>query len=160
VNLSDPFGLCPEDQRDEDGRCPGGLTVEEWDAVEAAREFMDDETSTVIGEWLDAGKIRGRNMFREDVQAYANPLTQNIVVNRDLQMGNGFEVIRPSQLGFILVHEYGHLVDAGVGLGSNLAFLFRLNRTFYEYKADMYACQHTTAGQPTRLAGCVGIPGR
>lgn len=34
VNLSDPFGLCPEEDRDDDGLCPGGLTVEQWEVVE------------------------------------------------------------------------------------------------------------------------------
>jgi RHS repeat-associated protein len=59
VSYSDPFGLCPEEMRDEDGRCPGGLSVEEWGRVEQATyEMKFDSALEVLGA-LYAGRIQG-----------------------------------------------------------------------------------------------------
>jgi uncharacterized protein RhaS with RHS repeats len=42
INYSDPFGLCPEEDRDADGNCPGGLSVEQWQEVEQAAKRMHE----------------------------------------------------------------------------------------------------------------------
>src|SRR6266496_2769482 len=57
VNFSDPFGLCPEKMRDKDGRCPGGLTVEQWRRVEyAANNRMQKEARDRVLKLLREGR--------------------------------------------------------------------------------------------------------
>jgi len=53
INFSDPFGLCPEEDRDEDGLCPGGLTIDQWQDVEEAAQRVTDlsEGSTAKAEY-------------------------------------------------------------------------------------------------------------
>ena len=59
VNYSDPYGLCPEDLRNEDGTCPGGITVDEWKAVERTSENMDVADRLHIKGLLWSGDIKG-----------------------------------------------------------------------------------------------------
>jgi hypothetical protein len=52
VNFTNPFGLCADSVRTLEGRCPGGLTVDEWDWVVAATKEMKDATKAEITKYV------------------------------------------------------------------------------------------------------------
>ncbi len=107
VNFSDPFGLCPEKERDKSGQCRGGLQVAEWQAVtRAAGELEPAAKSEVLG-LLANGKIRSETWLFDDVAGFANPLTGNIVLNTATDVGSVFEW-SAGRLAFLLAHEVGH----------------------------------------------------
>jgi RHS repeat-associated protein len=59
ISFRDPFGLCPQELRNEEGTCPGGLSVSEWDAgVSALPCITDAEAVARLGSKLRRGLIR------------------------------------------------------------------------------------------------------
>ena len=124
VNFSDLFGLCPEDQQDEDGNCPGGLTVEEWDAVLLALEQLQKQAREQLTNMLESGGIRGESRPGR-AEARVTPLSRDVIrVNRSFtafgREGSVFD-FDAGYLALVLGHEVRHVQQL-----ENFGFLTRL----------------------------------
>lgn len=124
VSYTDPFGLCPEEKRDADGNCPGGLTVDEWNKVEtAAKEHLKRLARQRILDALNEGRIRGADLGR-DVANVSGWDSDVIRVNRSLRIFgrdlSQFDV-DPKSLARILAHEDRHVQQL-----ANFGFLTRV----------------------------------
>jgi RHS repeat-associated protein len=154
VNFSDPFGLCPESMRDKNGKCPGGLTIREWDQVEfAANHFLSgDARHRVLGA-LNAGKIVSAELDPDkagEVRKVMDP--QEIRLNRVSSTGNAFEYA-PGDLAWLLAHESQHVEQAkGQSLGRRLWHNAKYNlsptyKAAIEGDANAYACANALMPQ-------------
>jgi RHS repeat-associated protein len=117
VSYSDPFGLCPKKLRDGKGRCPGGLTVDQWNSVEiAATKLRYDAQARVLG-MLYEGEIHADVLGLSEqgqpqgaqTNIYNDPV--DITINSDDRGASIFDV-RPKFLARILAHEVYHKEQA------------------------------------------------
>ena len=154
INFSDPFGLCPEEKRDEDGRCPGGLSVDEWDAVVNAIRTLSESLQGTLTQSLDEGRIRGGDFDGGTLAYVRNVAPGTMRLNRTSNLGSVFE-LASGDLGFVLAHEYDHQVVWG-----NMNLWSRFVGTYFtllnpkvgralERRADLFAC---TNSAPVSLA--------
>jgi hypothetical protein len=129
--------------QDRFGRCPGGLSVGEWNKVEsAAGQLRADAGAQILG-LLNAGKIRG-GVLQSNHAAETNWLSGNITVNRAASFGNTFA--KPVELAHTLSHELRHVQQAE---GKNFLERFVMQARYgidkvftakVESEADAYAC--------------------
>ena len=114
VSYSDPFGLCPEEDRNADGLCPGGLTVEQWKAVEdeAAHLVELSEQSSSKAEY-------GRYILGTDAgEGYLDPRLYGGGSNTQVQgtpyYGGDLPAGTPGDaVAFIHTHPYGTTTSGG-----------------------------------------------
>jgi len=121
--------LCPEEKRDEDGKCPGGLSVAQWERIEyAANNRMTEEAREMVLDLLNRGKIRARTVVinrGRSVAAEASPLMRRVTIaERSFDYGLG-------DFAFLLAHEAQHTTQL---------FMWPTKR---EADADAYACANT-----------------
>jgi RHS repeat-associated protein len=114
VNVGDPFGLCEEKRRDAKGLCPGGLSVREWQVVEAAIGTISHRpVRSVLGNMLKEGKITpAEELVSEGVHAYmgTNLYTGTVSVSRGKSMGSAKAFDLPAaDFAWALSHELGHI---------------------------------------------------
>lgn len=130
INYHDPFGLCPEDQRDGDGKCPGGLSVSQWERVEyAANNRMTEEARDKVMELLRRGKIssvEGLHLNGRGAWGVASPLTDRVRIDED-----AFTVLGIGDFAFLLAHEAAHTTQ-----------LF-MRPSKRDADADAYGCANT-----------------
>jgi RHS repeat-associated protein len=129
VNFSDPFGLCPPEKRDKDGRCPGGLTVAQWDRVEyAAKNRMTPEARALVLGLLERGKIHSKpgviSGFKQ-VAAVTSSLTKNADFAEETF---SYEL---GDFAFLLAHEAQHTRQFFMSPGKR------------EPDADAFGCTNT-----------------
>lgn len=121
MNLSDPFGLCPEEDRDEDGFCPGGLTVEQWQVVEKVAAFLVRLSNTVTtnpeyGRYI-MGTASGRGYLHPNV--WGGGSNSRLVGNA--YYGGGLPAETPAgAVAFVHTHPYGVTSDGGGRVASSL----------------------------------------
>lgn len=106
VSYSDPFGLCPKSVRDKRGRCPGGLSIAQWERIEyAAINRMTPEARDMVLDLLRAGKIsstRGLRSKGQRAAAIASQLPSRVVIAEEaFSIGIG-------DFAFLLAHEAQH----------------------------------------------------
>lgn len=108
-NFHDPFGLCPDSLKSRKGKCPGGLSDEEWEKVEtAAKECLSAPARDRILTALSDGRIRGGNLGRSMGQV--RPTSPDVIrLNRDRSTGNGAFTTDSYGLARILGHEDRHV---------------------------------------------------
>ena len=130
INFSDPFGLCPESQRDRAGRCPGGLSVSEWTRIEyAANNRMTQEARGKVMDLLQQGEISSvDNLHLDGRKAWgvANALTDRIQLE-----SRSFTELGLGDFAFLLTHEAAHTTQ-----------LF-MRRSRREADADAFGCANT-----------------
>ena len=147
VSFSDPFGLCPTGMRDQDGFCPGGLTVGQWRRIEyAARSRMTREARATVLQMLRQGRIRVEDLEGNDV-GQASIMTERITID------NSFLQTAPvGDLAFVLAHEVGHILQyqdqahITILFGAGLSLIGRATFVFsgrHQLDADAYACAHS-----------------
>jgi len=169
VNFSDPFGLCPEGKRLEDGTCPGGLSVAEWNAVvDAIDNNMSAEAGTAVRGKLEAGDIRGAQggtkldngqVLDYDAAAVTDFNTEVIYVNRFTSSGASAFAYSTPDLAFVLAHEYGHVLQAaGATPGHRRSLIRAINNpngyALLQAGADRYACANTTGARRRYRNSC------
>jgi RHS repeat-associated protein len=142
INFSDPFGLCADSLKNRDGRCPGGLTDEQWRRVEyAANNRMTRTARERVLRFLNSGKIRAVAEFPGRKAADARNLTNTIRIEEaafDYQPGN---------LAALLAHESQHTVQP---------FLMMFSPTMPDRDADAYACANTWGRTGSYVGGLYG----
>jgi uncharacterized protein RhaS with RHS repeats len=119
VNFSDPFGLCPEKDRDDDGICPGGLSVEQWQEVEEAarRVHSLSERSSNKAEYgaYVHGTATGEGYM--DLAAWGGG--SNVQLVGTAYHGNGLPQATPSTaVALVHSHPYGLAAGGGRTVGS------------------------------------------
>jgi hypothetical protein len=72
VSYADPYGLCAKSRRDSADLCPGGLTVTEWQRVEAAASWMTGSARRKVLRQLNWGNIRKQDAD-ESIVAQVKP---------------------------------------------------------------------------------------
>jgi len=107
VNNSDPFGLCPEKLRDARGNCPGGITVKEWQSVEAELQNMTNEAAARTSGLLFGGRIHGANLAPDVAGRVSSRTPGDIDINRTA--GKHGSIFESSLIGPTLVHEGKHV---------------------------------------------------
>ena len=105
LSFSDPFGLCPDSLRADDGTCPGGLTEREFKRAEyAARNHITPGAQDRVLGLLYDGHLHSGVLDRV---ANAETASGEITVNTQSRNGNLFES-HPALLGYVLAHESEH----------------------------------------------------
>ena len=165
VNYGDPFGLCPADKRDKDGRCPGGLTVTQWNRIEyAATNRLTEEARAPVLALLHAGKIHtGLSpltraldwLTRQGTAAEVRALQSDIYIDESTFSPQRYSL---GDFAFMLAHEYEHTFQNKV-LRANPrllpgAIVWRLLRG-HEHDADAYGCANAI-GRGAYKAGGYG----
>lgn len=146
---TDPFGLCKEEQKDKDGKCPGGLTDKQWDRVEyAANNRMTKGARERVLALLNAGKIHaGLSWFEKamsrlkgtDPAGVTNNLTDHISIRED-----AFEY-QPGNLAMLLAHESQHTWQP-----------LLMTPSMVERDADAYGCANTRGRSGSYIGGTYG----
>jgi hypothetical protein len=140
VNSRDPFGLCADSLRGNDGRCPGGLTVRQWERVEyAAKNRMTAEARDLVLELLYDGKISAADVVIvnfERMAAKASPLTRRITI---AEASFAYSI---GDFAALLAHEGRHTQQ-----------LFTWPGEGREADADAYSCAHTWGREGYRAGG-------
>lgn len=132
VTFSDPYGLCPDSLKQEDGDCKGGLTVSEWQAVEsAARKHLKPLARDGVLSLLYAGKIHP--MSKAD-NRYGEEYKGEIWLNRtrtDASTGAVQNIFTlPLFVAKTSAHEYQHTRQSAE---------FMIKRAYYSaYSNDAY----------------------
>jgi len=169
VNYGDPYGLCSKRQRDKDGKCPGGLSVGEWRAIEAASNVMRSDVRTHVRRMLRDGDIHsGRPFSGSDVLAVTNPTTGDITINNSYR-GRSLFNSPTVDLALLVTHEMKHTRDfrlfgfaTGVAAGwaayvSNWVLSgFSYSRMSLEISADRFACSVVTGAKQASQATSYG----
>jgi RHS repeat-associated protein len=112
VSYTDPFGLCPDSLKNDDGECPGGLSEQQWRRIEyAANNRMTKEARELVLGALNAGKISpGLNLLDKvlsvikggEPAGVTNTITDNIrIAEKAFKYGIG-------DFAFLLAHEAQH----------------------------------------------------
>jgi hypothetical protein len=132
VNFGDPFGLCPDSLKNEDGDCPGGLTDDQWDRIEyAANNRMTAGARERVLGLLSEGRIHVglswlNRTLKPNAAAVTNVFTDNINIS---EVAFGYF---PADFAFLLAHESQHTVQSVLMWPGNA-----------ERDADAYACSNT-----------------
>jgi hypothetical protein len=148
--FTDPFGLCPEEMRDKSGSCPGGLSVKEWNSVEAGiGQVRHAGMRARLTRMLNDGKIGAVEEFSGATDAVfaANIYTGSISGSRNFGPAGQSAFDLPAEdIGFALVHEVGH-VDQVAGSTASQKNAFQQRRQtdpsfagFVERGANTGAC--------------------
>lgn len=141
--------MCKKEQQDEEGKCPGGLTVQQWRRVEYAanNRMTKDARERVLG-LLNAGKIHAglswlqRTMSRlkgTEPAAVANSFTNHISIRED-----AFDY-QPGNMAMLLAHESQHTEQG----------LLMMPRTV-ERDADAFGCANTWGRTLSYTGGTYG----
>ena len=139
VTYSDPFGLCPEEKKDADGKCPGGLSTEDWDRIKESQKWMKTEARGQIDKLLNTGRITILSVLRvTPAGGMVHPFApQTILLNPKLLTQDA------SLIAKILVHESRHLQQfEGRGV-VGASFLSLTKHDELELDARIYANQNT-----------------
>ncbi|MBK8245985.1 MAG: hypothetical protein IPK85_01065 [Gemmatimonadetes bacterium] len=136
VNFSDPFGLCPASMRDASGKCPGGLSVGQWDRViYAINNRMTPEAGARVRGLLESGDIRsGFSGFQQLRQGATGKRPTATAFAGHVEMRESAFEFSPGTLAFVLAHESQHLEQSWLTSTSRGR----------ERDADAYACANTT----------------
>jgi hypothetical protein len=146
INFHDPFGLCPDSVKTKEGDCPGGITTEEWKAVEATYSCTSQEAATRTRGMLWAGNIRGMPLAK-NLAGAVHPMAPTVVmINRESSVGN---IFFNQRLGPTLVHEGRHVEQfSGMSGSEAQSFLDRF-RGILEMDASAYEGNNYTCERPT-----------
>ncbi|MEO8031596.1 MAG: RHS repeat-associated core domain-containing protein, partial [Gemmatimonadota bacterium] len=106
ANFSDPFGLCPDKLLDENGKCPGGLTIGEWRKVLESLAHMSMEAMTRTSTLLGEGQITSRNAASNEYGSVTGYAPGTVRINRTSVSGSVFD--DPVILPKTLIHEGRH----------------------------------------------------
>jgi len=137
VTFSDPFGLCPRNLRDENGNCPGGLSVNEWDQVQQSYPHMSRAVRHRTAVRLMRGQIHGGSLASEKYGETDEVTGREITINRDMGMFRRSVFNDMEQLAKTLIHEDQHVID----LANRPKYLspgeaYRAAREYYEKRAE------------------------
>jgi RHS repeat-associated protein len=123
VGYWDPFGLCPEHLRSKNGKCPGGLSIAQYDSVAAAaRNGLTGGARDRILHMLENGQIRWARSSGSGQPAAANWRRGQIVVTDQFftserpDGGNGTGYGTSHERAWVLAHELAHLHQAESGM--------------------------------------------
>lgn len=135
--------MCPEEQRDEEGLCPGGLSVDQWNRVEDAAEHLRDEPRARLLELLNEGQITPGQLppnVGMRTGFLFNPT--RIVTNTAFGPRRNADVLflASPEVGFLFAHELGHHSQASTFLGKLGLGFRRLFGFDQEADANAYAC--------------------
>jgi hypothetical protein len=140
VNFSDPFGLCPEEDRDKDGRCPGGLTVDEWKAVENASKELYKDVAAALLQLLKAGKIHSMEYADATFLGWGDPFTSDVTINTATWIGNPFQW-GSADFAHLLGHELRHTGQLN-GLSDQMKReIVRTDLAGMQRDADLFGCE-------------------
>jgi hypothetical protein len=130
VMYMDPFGLCADSLHDAEGRCPGGLTDHEFDAVEqAAKEHLSRVARDRVLAALYEGRIRGGNIHNDE--AHVSPFKPDIIVlNRSLAWAPGITVSIFNNDSYSLAEKLAH-EDRHVQMNAQLGLVVRVGLRMY-----------------------------
>jgi RHS repeat-associated protein len=143
--FTDPFGLCPEEQQNEDGLCPGGLTVEQWELIQKAAQELRQEDREWLLRLLENGQIRSATLGRNAGMATGylwHPKLINVNDRFGPEKKDFLVSVSTADLAFAFAHERGHQRVAD----TTLELYFReISRRFGaelpgEARANRYAC--------------------
>jgi RHS repeat-associated protein len=153
VTLTDPFGLCPEEKRDSNGNCPGGLTVSEWTRVEGGiAEVRHEGMRRRLTRMLNDGKIHAAPSL-DDPDAYFGTNWHSGHITGTRRQGaagiSAFD-LAPEDLGFSLVHEVGHVDQVG-GLST-----VQINQMQARRREDLAYRQFIERG--AHIGACMFVP--
>ncbi len=156
--FTDPFGLCPKARQDADGKCPGGLSVGQWDRIgRVANQDLTMRARDLVLDLRDAGKIEPQfslfTRFANWVRQKPSTAVTNLITD-NIQFGIGeMEDLSDGELAFVLAHEVGHTLQAP----------YRpITPDGKERDADAFACRNTgpynrgrfASGSYPHLKGC------
>lgn len=150
VNFSDPFGLCPAGMRDASGRCPGGLSVGQWNTiVYAANNRMTPEARARVLTFLNAGRIQlGFSWDTRVRQLIEGTSGATATANRfrdQIELSESAFALSTGDLAFVLAHEGQHLEQSNFSLGRTR-----------ELDADAYGCANTRERNLTKAGATQG----
>lgn len=141
--------MCKEEQKDKDGKCPGGLTEEQWRRVEyAANNRMTREARDRVLGLLNAGKIHaGLSWLQRTVSrlkgtepaAVTSSITDNISIREDV-----FDY-QPGNLAMLVAHESQHTEQS-----------LLMTPSMIERDADAYGCANTWGRSRSYTGGTYG----
>ncbi|MBX3175258.1 MAG: hypothetical protein KF709_12655 [Gemmatimonadaceae bacterium] len=153
VNFSDPFGLC--EKPNENGKCPGGLSVRQWRQVEyAAENNMSAEAAGAVRGLLHSGNISPSDGERPLPSNAAGGVSRSeqgtVVINvnfsgdlvKDVHYSGSVFDAPAIMLAETLMHETKHVIDLKSMDASQKAAVFTKdspeNRA-HEAAAEKYA---------------------
>lgn len=150
VSFSDPYGLCPDSVRTATDRCPGDISVQEWNAVEAEMPNVSAQAATRTRTMLDEGRVRGDNLepdvFGEVRPSEPDVMYINRTFNSTVSDGTTFAGSifgHPIELGKTVVHEGLHTFQLeGISPGAAAAEFMRIHGAAMEFQARMYHIKH------------------
>lgn len=120
-NFSDPFGLCPEAQRDKSGNCPGGLSVSQWEAVDQAAGQLHSDVASLIRAKLAAGEIHAGEERDARIMGRGDPVSGDITLMTNTWYGSAFD-LGVADLAQLVAHEYRHTTQlTGVSAGTAMS---------------------------------------
>jgi RHS repeat-associated protein len=124
VGYWDPFGLCPESLRNKKGRCPGNLSVDQYNSIEtSAKEGLTGGARDRILDMLQQGDIRLVRSTGSGQPAAAKwrgrdqiLVTEQFFTSERPANGNGNGYGSSHERAWVLAHELGHLHQAEMGI--------------------------------------------
>ncbi len=109
VMFSDPFGLCPDNLKDNDGKCPGGLSVKQWNQVQETYPNMSTIARRRTATLLQHGQIHG-NQLAPEVYGQTDHLTgKNVTINTSHGLFRQSTFNNHTELTKTLIHEGTHV---------------------------------------------------
>jgi hypothetical protein len=155
IAFTDPFGLCPESQRDKNGLCPGGLSVDQWQKIEkAANHNMSAGARDRVMRLLNAGKVHpGLTLIDKVIGALkgGSPAASTSPITKNVHVAPETFDYTSGELAFVMAHESQHTVES-----------LLISNKRAEKEADEYGCANTTErgafenGSYPELGGCTG----
>ena len=138
VTFTDPFGLCPEARRSSSGKCPGGLSVGEWNSVKSSLKHMSFEAQKRTSRLLGSGNIQGYSASDPQTAGRVHADTPGTIeVNRTSVLGSIFD--QPVELPRTLIHEGKHIEQLkGKAPGAEAQQYVQDNRQALEDEAAQY----------------------
>ncbi|WP_420125623.1 RHS repeat-associated core domain-containing protein [Longimicrobium sp.] len=156
VSYADPYGLCPEEMRGGSGRCPGQLTVDQYNAMASAAANMTSEEAARWLHKLNNGYIVAGWHSDQLVRAHATADWVGesfIVINMNRPAGTTmFDQVDPGFIAITGSHEIGHVLQQEGMAGFSREEWWRRSATdrfgkfafMMEQDADRHACANTT----------------
>lgn len=110
ANYADPYGLCPKHLRKASGRCPGNLTVAQWQFTEKVMtRGMRSAASVPLTRMLESGRIVANEPMRGSERRVQSVLKFD--APSYLRLGPVFYSQAFADAAFTLAHDYGHIVQ-------------------------------------------------
>ena len=111
VSYADPYGLCPEELRDKERKCPGGLTAGQYRRLQDGIGTIGDSlTRANLESKLVSGQLRvgtARQFAESPGSAIGSHASSGTIL---LNPDRSWEELGTGSLGFALGHEIGHKV--------------------------------------------------